>query len=202
MQTRLLLVSHPATRAMRVGAFPADDPLDPRALDALRVWHGRSLIAAQGTEAAQVFRSAATCVRETADALGLEAQIVPALSDADAGEWRGRRLHELAAAQPEALAAWMRSPDAAPPAGESFRAVLARVGAWLDALAPSSSSSLSSDGGMQVLALTHAVVIRAALVHALGVPAGSFGRIEIGPLSIVELRRSREGAWTWRAGAG
>ncbi|TAL94069.1 MAG: histidine phosphatase family protein [Paraburkholderia sp.] len=200
MQTRLLLVSHPATRAMRVGAFPADDPLDPRALDALRAWHGRALIVAQGVEAAQVFRSAATCVRETAEALGLEAQIAPALSDADAGEWRGRRLHELAATQPEALAAWSRSPDAAPSAGESFRVVLARVGAWLDALAPSSSASPA--GGMQVIALTHAVVIRAALIHVLGAPAESFGRIEIAPLSIVELRRSREGAWTWWPGAG
>lgn len=198
MQTRLLLVSHPATRAMRAGAFPADDPLDSRAFDELRAWHGRALIAAQ---AAQVFRSAATCVRETAEALGLEAEIVPALSDVDAGEWRGRRLHELAVTQPEALAAWIRSPDAAPPAGESFRAVLARVGMWLDALASSSSASLSSNGGMQVVALTHAVVIRAALIHVLGAPAESFGRIGIVPLSIVELQRSREGAWAWRAGA-
>ncbi|CAG4897425.1 histidine phosphatase family protein [Paraburkholderia gardini] len=55
---------------------------------------------------------------------------------------------------------------------------------------------------MQVVALTHAVVIRAALIHVLGAPAESFGRIGIAPLSIVELRRSREGVWTWRAGAG
>ncbi|CAG4890359.1 histidine phosphatase family protein [Paraburkholderia saeva] len=196
MQTRLQLVSHPATREMRVGTFPADDPLDSRAFDELRAWRGRALIAGQ---AAQVFRSAATCARETAEALGLSAEIAPALSDADAGAWRGRRLHELAATEPEALAAWIHSPDAAPPGGESFRSVLARVGSWLDALAPASSSA---DAGMQVVALTHAVVMRAALVHVLAAPAESFARIEIAPLSIVELRRSREGVWTWRAAAG
>jgi broad specificity phosphatase PhoE len=198
MQTRLLLVSHPATQAMRVGAFPADDPLDPRAFDELRVWDGRALIAGHAAHG-QVLRSAATCVRETAEALGLGAEITPALSDSDAGEWRGRRLHELAVSEPRALAAWIHSPDAAPPGGESFRAVLARVGAWLDAFEASSSSP---DGGMQVVALTHAVVIRAAVIHALGVPAESFGRVEIAPLSIVELRRSREGTWTWRAAVG
>ncbi|MGF6777275.1 histidine phosphatase family protein [Paraburkholderia sp. GAS334] len=190
MQTRLLLVSHAATRAMRVGAFPADDPLDARGLAEIEAWRERAQIVAQ---AARVFRSDATCVREMAEALGLKTEAAPALADVDCGEWRGRRLSDLAAEEPDALAAWTRSPDAAPPGGESFGMVLARVGAWLDALQP-------AHDGDALVAITHAVVIRAAIIYALGAPASAFRRIEIAPLSIVELRRSRDRSWVWWPG--
>ena len=39
-------------------------------------------------------------------------------------------------------------------------------------------------------------VIRAAIIHALGASPAIFSRIEITPLSMIELRRSRRG-WTW-----
>ncbi|MDI7047409.1 histidine phosphatase family protein, partial [Escherichia coli] len=47
-----------------------------------------------------------------------------------------------------------------------------------------------------VVAVTHAPVIRAAIVHALGASPAIFSRIEIAPLSMIELRRSRRG-WIW-----
>jgi broad specificity phosphatase PhoE len=104
----------------------------------------------------------------------------------DYGQWRGRRLAEVAEDAPHELATWSRDPSAASHGGESFVQVLARVSGWLDSLNETAS----------VVAVTHAPVIRAALIHALNAPPASFSRIEIAPLSVIELRRSARG-WAW-----
>jgi broad specificity phosphatase PhoE len=137
-------------------------------------------------EDAMSFSSPAACARDTARAFGIEPRVASELADLDYGQWRGRRLADIADETPHELAAWTRDPNAAPHGGESFVQLLARVGRWLDALDPTAS----------VVAVTHASVIRAALIHALRAPALSFSRIEIAPLSVVELRRSTRG-WTW-----
>ncbi|MEX3936796.1 histidine phosphatase family protein [Paraburkholderia phymatum] len=183
MRTRLLLISHPATAAQRKGAFPADERLDARAIaDTARFRASNGMLLNADT----ALSSPAACALETAQALGLDAAIAPELADIDYGRWRGRRLSDLANEEPEALAAWMRDPSAAPHGGESFDALMLRVGRWLGAF--------ERDG--IALAITHAPVIRAALLHVLHAPTDAFARIEIAPLSIVELQRG-ERDWTW-----
>ncbi|AXL50421.1 phosphoglycerate mutase [Paraburkholderia caffeinilytica] len=225
MDTRLLLISHASTAAMRAGRFPADDPLDARGLAEASAARARLSI----PDDAAVFVSPAVCARDTATALGIGAaalgqgaSVEAGLADMDYGLWHGRRLADLAAEAPQDLSGWTHDPDAAAHGGESFNQVVKRVGRWLDALddalserATGRAGDASSDGtdeskswasGAQanrtprdtqhVAAVTHAPVIRAAIVHALGVPPAVFPRIEIAPLSMVELRRSRRG-WTW-----
>jgi broad specificity phosphatase PhoE len=58
-----------------------------------------------------------------------------------------------------------------------------RAGAWLDAQA-----------GQTLVAVAHATVIRAALAHALRVPADGIWSIEVAPLAIVRLTH-RAGRW-------
>jgi broad specificity phosphatase PhoE len=194
MQTRLRLISHAATAAMRSGTFPsADDPLDARGLAGIAAWRERPTLTGDATT--KVFCSPALCARNTADALGFQAEVAAALADADYGQWRGRRLSEIATETPEALAAWTRDPDAAPPEGESFRAVLTRTGAWLDAFATAGNAHHGD-----VIAVTHALVIRAAIIHTLAASPAMFTRIDIAPLSVVELRLSAGGGWTWWPG--
>lgn len=187
MHLRLLLVSHAATAAMRRGDFPADDALDQRGIAATQAWRARL----PSAPAAAVLRSPAACAEQTARLLGLAAETAPALDEADYGRWRGQRLSDIAAGEPDALARWLGEPDAAPHGGESVIAVIDRVGTWLDGLAGSSGT---------VVAITHASIMRAAMVHALGAPADAYFRIEIAPLSLLELRRSNRG-WTWTATA-
>jgi broad specificity phosphatase PhoE len=119
-----------------------------------------------------------------------------ALSDVDYGLWRGQRLNDLAAQAPDALAAWTHDPDATPHGGESFSQVVKRIGEWLDAIdvAPDSASQAVHD----VVAVTHAPLVRAAIVHVLGTSPAVFSRIEIRPLAVVELQRSQRRGWTWR----
>jgi broad specificity phosphatase PhoE len=174
-------VRHAATPATRAAAFPADEALDERGLvDAARL--ARALPAAPG----DVLCSPAQRCRQTAAAAGLGAPTThPALAECDFGAWVGRTLAEVHAAHPEASTAWMTDADAAPHGGESLTAFCARVGAWLDAQAVRDGRSV---------AVTHAGVVKAAVVHALGAPVMSFWRLDVAPLGITELH-AHDGRW-------
>lgn len=189
MDIRVRLISHASTAAQRTGRFPADDSLDARGVAEAHA-HARLTIA-HGTAA---YVSPAACARETAAALGLAASVEAGLADMDYGNWKGRRLADLAAQASQELAAWTRDPDAAPPGGESFSDLVKRVGTWLDAL--DSATQLAAAPIHNVIAVTHVPLLRAALVYALGASPEVFSRIEIAPLSTIELRRSSR-SWTW-----
>ncbi|EEA01799.1 Phosphoglycerate mutase [Burkholderia sp. H160] len=200
MDTRLLLVSHAATAAQRAGRFPADDPLDARGRAEAEAVRTRLALPTD----AVVFTSPAASARDTAAALGLSATPAEALADIDYGKWHGQRLADVADAAPHELAAWTREPDAAPPGGESFGQLVRRLGEWLDAQqadvrscnAVNEAGFAATAHGRTIVAITHAPLLRAAIVHALGASPDVFCRIEIAPLSLVELRHSRRG-WSW-----
>ena len=115
---------------------------------------------------------------QTAQALGGEIEIVPALGDYDIGDWQGQRLSDLQQSMPQALANWISNPDAAPHGGESIQALCLRVSAWLD--------EFREEGHFAVV--THPFVIRAAILHALAASTASFNLIDVEPLAVVDLR--------------
>ncbi|MEM5449456.1 histidine phosphatase family protein [Paraburkholderia guartelaensis] len=206
MSTTVWLVSHAANAALRSGTFPhvpevpvagedAEAALDARALEALAAWRERWHAGLAGSnrngEVPRALTSPAAIARASAHAAGFAgATPAEALAEAAFGAWQGQRLTDLAREAPEALAAWTRDPGFRPPGGgESFDDVRARVSAWLDAV---------PDSGHNVVAFTHASVIRAAILHALGAPSAGFRSIEIAPLSVTALRRTEHG-WVWLA---
>jgi broad specificity phosphatase PhoE len=193
MNLRLLLISHAPTAAMRAGRFPADDPLDARGLADAQAAQARlsHLSHLAAFNEAPAFVSPAVCARDTASALGLNAKVDAALADIDYGNWTGRRLADLAAQTPIDLTAWMHDPDAAPHGGESFGQAVKRIGEWLDTL------DVAQSNARDVIAVTHAAIIRAAVIHALAASSAIFPRIEIAPLTVVELHRSEQRGWTW-----
>ncbi|GAA0397897.1 histidine phosphatase family protein [Streptomyces luteireticuli] len=128
--------------------------------------------------------------RATADALGVHAVPAAELGDLDVGRWRGKELDEVAAAEPEALAAWLADPAAAPHGGETLLALLARTTQWL--------ASQATAGG-RVLAVVPQAVVRAAVAGALELPPAVFWRLDVPPLSATELT-GRAGRWNWRCG--
>ena len=64
--------------------------------------------------------------------------------------------------------------------------LLKRVAAWLDT---------QSRAERKVVAVTHATVVRAAVVHAIQATPPSFWRIDIAPLSVTTLS-GNGGRWT------
>jgi len=176
---RLLLVRHASTDAVRAAAFGADEPLD-----------AAGAAAAAGLRlprADEVLVSPARRAAETADRAGLAVTAVePALAECDFGRWAGLTLREVAEREPDAVTAWLTDPDAAPYGGESLSQVLARVRGWLAAQA-------ALDGTAVVI--THAGVVKAAVVAALDAPPAAFWRIDVAPLSVTELH-AHDGRWT------
>jgi broad specificity phosphatase PhoE len=179
---RLTLVCHAATSAVRRACFPLDEPIEAR---------GQALAGEMAPLLGRVdvaWTSPALRARQTAVALGLAAVPDPVLADIDSGRWSGRALQDVEAEEPDAVRHWATRPDAAPHGGESVLDLLARLRPWMD-------RRLMDD--RRSVAVTHAAVIRAAMVLAIGAPPDSFWRIDVGPLCRVELRAGG-GAWRLR----
>lgn len=173
MTVRVMLVSPAMNAALRQARFDGDAPLD-RAGER----SARAAAAAVPRSDAVLSGPSERCLG-TAAALGLAARPEPALTGWDLGRWSGRRLDEVGAAEPAALAAWMGDPSAAPHGGESLRALVERVGGWLDGVLG------TEEGG--VLAVAEPAVVRAAVVHALALPPETFWRLDVAPLVLTEL---------------
>ncbi len=173
--TRLLLVRHGATTATEGGRFGRDEPLT----DAARVVAGG--LAAHLPTGGTVLASPAQRCRETATAAGLDAALEPELAECRFGSWEGRTFAEISADEPTLADGWLRDPDAAPHGGESLSTFAARVGAWLTRTAVRRDAET-------VIAITHAGVIRAAVVAALEAPVEVFWHVAVAPLSVTELR--------------
>jgi broad specificity phosphatase PhoE len=175
MTVRLTLVCHGATAATVGASFPAGEPLTERGL--------REATTAAAALAGTAGRTMAWCspapaAVQTAEALGLSAQIDPGLRDCDLGRWRGRPLADVHAAEPGEVGAWMSDPAAAPHGGESVLDLIDRTAGWL-------AGRLHHVG--RASAVTHAAVIRAAVLHVLDAPAVSFWRVDVPPLAKVRL---------------
>ncbi|MFD8618526.1 histidine phosphatase family protein [Streptomyces sp. NPDC059513] len=173
MTVRVMLVSPAMNAALREARFDGDAPLD-RAGER----SARAAAAAVPRSDAVLSGPSERCLG-TAAALGLAARPEPALTGWDLGRWSGRRLDEVGAAEPAAVAAWMGDPSAAPHGGESLRALVERVGGWLDGVLG------TEEGG--VLAVAEPAVVRAAVVHALALPPETFWRLDVAPLVLTEL---------------
>ncbi|WHS58538.1 histidine phosphatase family protein [Pseudomonas sp. G2-4] len=180
--TRLTLICHARTVAQKRARFALEEPLDADWL-------------AQRPDVGQGYRNVRRLLcgpelrtRQTAALFGDEPQVVEALADCDLGRWRGWSIDDLLKTEPHHLQTWLDDPEATPHGGESIARLCRRVGDWL--------ASLEDQPG-HWLAVTHPFVIRAALVNVLHCPAAAFNRIDIEPLSVIELRFN--GVWRLRA---
>lgn len=188
--------------------FPADEPAAPALLARVaRLAAGRA-----GCVTSPLLRA-----RQTTAALGLDARPEPALREADFGAWAGQAIAAVPAADPAGFAAWHHDPQVAPPGGESFAAMAARVAAWLEAQAAGAgrddagnrggdsgrnadcdenagdeNAGAGRSGRGELLAITHPGPIQAALLHVLAAPLASARRIGVRPLS--QTRLSHDGS--------
>ncbi|WP_419993871.1 histidine phosphatase family protein [Streptomyces boninensis] len=186
MTVRVLLIA-PAMSAAeaRAAVFGSATGLDAHARESARAVAESAQAAAGSTHACV---AASVRCRETAAVLGLDPGEAAAPAAWDVGSWRGRRLQDIAASEPDAVAAWLADPAAAPHGGESLLDLVARVGGWL-AAAPAG----------RTVAVADVAVVRAAVVHALQLPAQAFWRLDVPPLSLTELS-GRAGRWNLRTG--
>jgi broad specificity phosphatase PhoE len=173
---RVTLLCAGATATSRIGGFPAvGEPLDSGGVI-------RASRLADTLPPAQVWSSPSCAARETAAALGLESSLDPLLKDIDYGDWSGRSFADVHQSDADKLERWLTDPNGGTPGGETMAQTVARAGSWLDR---------HSAGNRPVVAITHAMVIRACLVHALNIPADATLRIDIAPLTVAILSYNR-----------
>jgi broad specificity phosphatase PhoE len=169
---RLIVICHASTAAIRGSCFPDNEPLDEHGKVSATALAGRLPNADRWLTAPELR------ARQTAEALGFDAAVEPALRDCDYAAWRGQSFDEVHRSEPEAVATWLRDPEATPHGGESIFSLTRRVGDWL----------LREQAHQQrSIVVTHSAIVRAAIVHAIGAPPQSFWRIDIAPLSITRL---------------
>ena len=173
MAPRVTLICHATTRALRAATFGGDDPID----DIGRTKAQR--LAGSLHRADRYLTSPALRARETAAALGLTATVDERLRDCDFGRWTGRKFTQVLVREPMKLASWMSNPSSAPHGGESIEQLMERVTAWMRE---------PGRDKIHTLAVTHASVIRAAIVYAIGAQLQCFWRIDVVPLSLTDLR--------------
>jgi len=179
--TRLTLICHARTAAQKLARFPRDEPLE---LD----WQAQALSrAGDFKRSVRVLCGPELRTRQSAQLFSAEHEVQDALRDCDFGAWQGLRIDELQEREPEALQAWLRDPQLAPPGGESLAQLCQRVVQWLEVMAQRPG---------HWLAVTHPFVIRAVLVQVLQAPLASFNLIDIEPLSRLDL--SHAGRWRLR----
>jgi broad specificity phosphatase PhoE len=179
MTARLIFICHASTDAVRRSAFPADEPLDDIGK------REATALAGSVPYADRIWSSPELRARQTAQVLGLNATVEPPLRDCDYGKWSGQSFDDVCAREPDAVATWLRDTTAAPHGGESLLALMQRVATWL-------AGELSQH--RQSIVITHAAVIRAAIVHAIEATPQSFWRIDIAPLSCTRLS-GNNGRW-------
>lgn len=182
MPARLLLIAHAPTAATRTASFPLDESIEDHG------WSDAERLRPRLIRADRIYAAPEQRARQTAEALGLEAESQMLLADINLGRWKGKTFDDMLAEGPEAIAAWTSDPASRVHGGESVDELIARIRPWLE--------HQSEDGG-RVVAVTHPAVMRAAIVIVLGAPAASFWRIDISPLARVDLRSDGR-RWTLR----
>ncbi len=121
--------------------------------------------------------------RETAEAIGaacgLRPEVADALDEIEFGDWTGRPFADL-----EADARWRRwnteRCTARPPGGEAMHEAQGRMLRWTERLA-------ARHPGAVVVAVSHADVIKAALMAHLGLALEAHWRLEVATASLSAL---------------
>lgn len=129
----------------------------------------------------------AETARPLAERLAVPVLVDERLRELDLGSWVGRPHHEVAASEPEALAAWQAWEDAPSHGGERLTAFRRRTGAALADL------RAGADDGT-VVVFTHGGVIRMLVGAALGLdPAGEALLVGVANASVTVLECSAPG---------
>jgi ribonuclease H / adenosylcobalamin/alpha-ribazole phosphatase len=184
--TTVILLRHGVTRHTTERRFSGPGGSDDPELTAQGVEQVRRAAAALardgGVDAivASPLRRALDSASEVALALGLEVVVDNGFQEAAFGEWDGCTLAEVQDRWPEELDAWLASPAAAPPGGESLSQVRTRVERAL-------AATLEAYRGGTVVVATHVNPIKLCVRFCLDAPLDVVNRLLIAPASLTTM---------------
>lgn len=181
--TTIFLVRHGDTRQTDEGRLYTDPEaeLTERGRDQIR-----ALADWLKTESPQaLFSSSSKRVKSSADIiaaqLSLDITLLDAINAWRVGTWEGRTYLEVKKAEPAIYEAWVADPVSnAPPQGEAIRDVYNRTTKAVKQL-------IKDHEGKKIALVSHAEVVRALLVDALGMPLENYWRIAVPTGSIAKV---------------
>jgi broad specificity phosphatase PhoE len=178
----LILLCHAATRAMKTGRFPTGDESAK--------YESRDALARLGvSRTTRVIASPARVARDTARWIADAFEIMPAFNDLDYGRWRGHSIRAIGEQEPEHVAAWLADVHARPHGGESIAMLAGRVAGGIERI----ERLLWCE---RCIVVTHAIVVKTAIVTVLGEPLASVMKMDLAPLSATVLNKpTREDTW-------
>lgn len=115
-----------------------------------------------------------------AEIAGVPLVVYEELIEADFGAWQGLTFGEAAKKWPDELEAWMTSPDATPPEGESFAMVAMRVLAGLDRL-------MADYPRQTTIVVSHVTPIKTLVCRALLAPPEAMFRMNLDVASLCHI---------------
>ena len=115
-----------------------------------------------------------------AEATGAPLIVDEGLVEADFGAWEGLTFAEAGERWPDELAAWLVSPDAAPPDGESFAMVALRVLAAADRL-------IEAHRHERAVVVSHVTPIKTLVCRALLAPPEAMFRMNLDVASLTRI---------------
>jgi broad specificity phosphatase PhoE len=181
--TTTLLLRHGATELSAERRFSGrgDVALTKEGVKQARLT-GRRLAGEPGVDV--VVTSPLQRARRTAEAVaeatGAALIVDDGLVEADFGAWQGLTFAEASERWPDEIAAWVASPDAAPPGGESFATVAMRVLAALDRL-------IESHRHARAVVVSHVTPIKTVVCRALLAPPEAMFRMNLDVASLTRI---------------
>ncbi|WP_367355635.1 histidine phosphatase family protein [Mesotoga sp.] len=135
--------------------------------------------------ATAIFASDLIRARETAEIIGLylgKSPVVnPVLREADVGLWNGLDISDAFESFGNLIEYWRKDPWADIPDTEPLGAVQRRAAEFVKYLS-------SNFAGTQVIVVSHALLIRTALCHAMGLPLENHYRLSVHNCSVSSIR--------------
>ena len=180
---RLFVLRHGETASSREGRFTGSRDVALTPAGQQQVEAAAALLAVVGLRA--VYASPLARTRVSAEAIakpyGLPVLLDPRFAEMCFGEWEGRTWKDVAATTPDLFARWRATPhDVCMPGGESLPAVAARVAEGIAGL-----QAAHPDGTVAVV--SHAMVVRLIVLHALGLGPDRLWSIDASPGGITEI---------------
>ena len=126
-----------------------------------------------------LLRTAQTA-REVAAVTGAAVVTDDGFRETDFGAWEGRTFAEVRERWPAELSAWLADPEVAPPGGESFTDVSARVTAALHRV-------LAARQGQTVLIVSHVTPIKTLVTAPLLAPPAALYRMHLDVAALSEI---------------
>ena len=133
---------------------------------------------------------ARSTARAVASLLGLMPEVDDAWRECDFGAFEGLSWDEVSARYPAELQAWLNDRTVAPPGGESFVEVAARVTQAIESI-------VAGPTGRRILVVSHVTPIKVATILALNAPSSALFTLHLDLASITRMDAYRDGPYVF-----